>query len=262
MANEIEVYMQQHPGVRYREAAVAVENEKKAAAAIPKEATTTPASTQSGSSAPANVSISGSFPPTLNANQVLSVLSKAASLSIGDGNVLMIPRYQVAGDDYGTKSGTVDGLNLKSVNANILTGAALFGLYKGGSQKSDDFSVQSNVDNKWHTSKATDADFKKAADLAGIDISGMSRSQAYDALNNRGKDFYAITSRGNADANSHWSALYRKDGDNLVPVNDKEGKPVVKEFSATWHAPYDDFASFVKGAVPALAMGEIGRAHV
>lgn len=190
--------------------------------------------------------------PTLSASQVDAALNRmgtnevARNGFIGDGNSIYVPSKQARGDDLAQYAGKIDGLNLKSVNANILTGAALFGVYKDLSQKGKVGYI---------------GDFNKAAQAAGVDISGMSKQDAYNAINEKGQGFYTITTRGSLAPDpatgktvDHWSALYKKEGDNLVPVTDNNGSKVVQGFSATWHQPYEDFSTFIQGAMPAIMM--------
>lgn len=194
--------------------------------------------------------------PTLNANQVDAALLAQSKLHqrgvpTGDTNTLLFPDYQKQGDDRlsGVK---VDGLNLKSINANIRTGAALFGVYRHAMQ-----------DDK-RTVKFT-GDFKKAAEAAKINIDGMTQQQAWEALNEVGKDFYAISSRTVPGITSevnpetgkvadHFMGYYRKDGDQLVPVIDEKGDPYVTPFTSTWHQPYEDFNTFITDIAPIASL--------
>jgi len=190
--------------------------------------------------------------PTLDANQVDAALNRMGTNVIprtgiiGDGNSIYIPKNQGRGDDLAQYSSSIDGLNLKSVNANILTGAALFGVYKDLSQKGK---------------VGYTGDFNKAAQQAGVDISGMSKQEAYDAINEKGQGMYAVTTRGGLGVDpatgkevDHWSALYKREGDQLVPATDANGQKVVQGFNATWHTPFDDFGTFIQGAMPAVMM--------
>jgi hypothetical protein len=190
--------------------------------------------------------------PTLNANQVDAALNRAGTNVvprtglIGDGNSIYTPKNQGRGDDLSQFAGNVDGLNLKSINSNILTGAALFGLYKDLTQK-----------NK----VGYTGDFNKAAQVAKVDISGMTQKEAYDAINEKGQGLYSITTRGSLGVDpttgktaNHWSALYRREGDSLVPMSDQSGSKIVQGFSSDWHTPFDDFGSFIQGSMPAIMM--------
>lgn len=190
--------------------------------------------------------------PTLSASQVDAALNRAGTQGvprtglIGDGNSIYIPKNQGRGDDLAQFAGTIDGLNLKSVNANILTGAALYGVYKDLSQKGK---------------VSYTGDFAKAAKTAGVDITGMSKEDAYNALNEKGQGYYAITTRGSLGIDpatgkqaDHWSALYKREGDQLVPATDQNGQKVVQGFNATWHQPFEDFGTFIQGAMPAIMM--------
>lgn len=204
--------------------------------------------------------------PILSASEVTKLLQRAsnkpygrAGHSVGDGNSLFVPGAQMLGDDFGGDLGAdkaVKGLNIKSINANILTGAALFGVYKEGKNTFTSSSGKT----------ATNANFAAAAKAAGVDITGMNKQQAYDAINAKGQGFYAITSRATGTNNpvnpttgnaaNHFFSLYKKDGDKLVPaINEQTGMPVVKPFSSTWHQPFDDFNSFVQSSIPAIALG-------
>jgi len=190
--------------------------------------------------------------PTLSASQVDAALNRAGTNVvprtglIGDGNSIYTPKNQGRGDDLSQFAGNVDGLNLKSINSNILTGAALFGLYKDLTQK-----------NK----VGYTGDFNKAAQVAKVDISGMTQKEAYDAINEKGQGLYSITTRGSlgvdpttGKTDNHWSALYRREGDNLVPMSDQSGSKIVQGFSSDWHTPFDDFGSFIQGSMPAIMM--------
>jgi uncharacterized protein YukE len=190
--------------------------------------------------------------PTLSASQVDAALNRAGTQGvprtglIGDGNSIYTPKNQGRGDDLAQFAGNIDGLNLKSVNANILTGAALFGLYKDLTQK-----------NK----VGYTGDFAKAAQTAKVDISGMTQQEAYDAINQKGQGLYSITTRGSLGVDpttgktaDHWSALYKREGDSLVPITDQSGAKVVQGFNSTWHQPFEDFGTFIQGAMPAVMM--------
>lgn len=177
--------------------------------------------------------------PTLSASEVDKALKDQSKVynragPVGDGNTLLIPTFQSMGDNYlgGVK---VNGLNLKSINGNITTGAALFGIYRRqlrDDKKSIEFS----------------GDFNKAAQTAGIDITGMTKQQAYDAINEKGQGYYQISSRGSSGidpatgkAGNHWVSFYKKEGDQLVPLTDQNGQKIVQTFSADWHQPFDNW---------------------
>jgi hypothetical protein len=205
--------------------------------------------------------------PTLNAGEVSSLLDRASKKSFGrgqkygDGNSLFLPASQKFGDDFGGNLGanSVKGLNIKSVASNITTGAALFGIYKDLKHKGNPFSTAGEK-------AASQADFDKAAKAAGVNIAGMNTQQAYDAINAKGQGIYAVSSRATGKDNpidpttgkvaDHFFALYKKDGDNLVPVtNPQTGMPVVKTFNSGWHQEFNDFSTFVRDATPGLIMG-------
>jgi hypothetical protein len=170
--------------------------------------------------------------PTLSASQVDKALKDQSNVlnrnaPVGDGNTLLIPSLQGMGDVYLGKL-KVDGLNLKSVNANISTGAALFGLTRRqlrDDKKSIHFS----------------GDFDKAAEAAKVDITGMTKQQAYDAINEKGQGYYQVSSRGSSGIDpatgkegNHWVSFYKKEGDQLVPLADQNGQKIVQTFSADW----------------------------
>lgn len=205
--------------------------------------------------------------PTLNAGEVSSLLDRASKKSFGrgqkygDGNSLFLPASQKFGDDFGGNLGanSVKGLNIKSVASNITTGAALFGIYKDLKHKGNPFSTAGEK-------AASQADFDKAAKAAGVNIAGMNTQQAYDAINAKGQGIYAVSSRATGKDNpidpttgkvaDHFFALYKKDGNNLVPVtNPQTGMPVVKTFNSGWHQEFNDFSTFIRDATPGLIMG-------
>jgi hypothetical protein len=195
-------------------------------------------------------------PPTLSLSEVKNLLKRTnmrnfssgrgVKVAIGDGNSLYLPRYQGQGDDFGGKlgAGSVKGLNIKSVNANIITGAALFGIYNSSVYKGQKYSVADNTNNVLHARSATNADFQKAAKTAGVDISGMSMEQAYNAINAKGQGIYAVISRNSSGGGNHFYALYKEQGDKLVPFANASGEPISKTFNGTWHGQWEDASSF------------------
>jgi len=170
-------------------------------------------------------------PPTLDAASVKAALAAQSkkstntgsdfafhNLNYGDGNSLLIGYWTTQNKDNLLAKYNIPGLNLKSVNANIVTGAALFGINK--------YVIDgSRVEYL--------GDMNKAAKQAGIETKGKSKKQIYEELNQKGKGLYAVVSRG-GNTKNHFTSLYREEGNTLVPVKNFDGSYASQEFNSDW----------------------------
>jgi len=117
------------------------------------------------------------------------------------------------------------GWNVKSDGSSVARGAAIFGLEK----------TQAYGGGVSYT-----GDFKKAAEQAGVDISGLkTNEEKYNAINDATKDFYVVANaldRTSAGANQkapHAAILFKADGSgNLVPVTKPNGQLAANYFDA------------------------------
>ena len=138
------------------------------------------------------------------------------------------------------------GWNVKSDGSSVARGAAIFGL-----EKSQSYGGMGSPAGITYT-----GDFNKAAQQAGVDISGLkTNEEKYNAINEATKDFYVVANaldRTGISANEkapHAAILFRADGSgNLVPVAKPDG-----QLAATY---YDAVG------VSHAGWREIGRAHV
>ena len=185
--------------------------------------------------------------PILNQKALDSVLSKYGA----GNNQLNSSQYR---DNYNKF-----GWNVKSDSSSVLHGADAFGLKK--------------VTNPMGGYVSYQGDFNKAAQQAGVDISGLKTpEQKYNAINNATKDYYLVSNaldRTGVAANKaapHASVLFKADGSgNLVPITKEDGSIAYTPYKgvgvthAGWQgqlaelAPLIGMAGLAFGAGPLLS---------
>lgn len=183
--------------------------------------------------------------PMLDQGALDSVLDKYKS------NSLTANQYRDNYDKFGW--------NVKSDGSSVARGAAIFGLEK------------TNVPMGGGVSYT--GDFNKAAQQAGIDISGLkTNEEKYNAINEATKDFYVVANaldRTGASANEkapHAAILFKADGSgNLVPVTKPDGKLAANYFDAVgvshagWRGQLAELAPVIQIASMAFLPG-LGQA--